>query len=111
MSDNSVSLTTAQAQITKWKDYCEDKGLSNRVKAINIPLDSLTPLLDIEGVASIRAYIGLPNNTTMAGLHLFIVGVDSEGNDIITGEDEKSMIMDFNAPCPATCDVNSPLNI
>jgi hypothetical protein len=110
MSDNSVSLATAQAEITNWKDYCEDKGLNDRVKAHNIPLDSIVPLLSIEGITSIRAYMGLADKNTMAGMHLYFVAVDGEGNDIIE-VDEKSVILELTTPCPATCDVNSPLNI
>lgn len=111
MPTNSVSLATAQADITNWKNYCIDKSLSNRVMAINIPRASLTPLLSMDTVVSIRAYIGLPNSSTMAGMHLFIVGVDSNGKDIIEDDDKQSLIMDFNAPCPLTCDLTSPLYI
>ena len=110
MSNNSVSLTTAQTAITNWYDYCGDKSLMSCVRAINIPLDSITPLLGTAGVSGIRAYIGLPDNSTMAGMHLYLVAVDSGGNDVIENSSTKqSMIMDFTTPCPSTCDTSSPL--
>lgn len=111
MPNNSVPLTTAQTDITNWKDYCINNELADRVKAINIPLDSLTPLLNLAEVVSIRAYFGLPNSSTMENMCLFIVGVDADGKDIIVDNDNNSLIMDFTSPCPKFCDTTSPLNI
>ena len=110
MPDNTVPLATAQEEITNWKNYCIAKSLSDRVKAINIPLNSLIPILEMQGVSGVRAYIGLAEDTTMAGMHLFIVGVDSDGADIVE-VNGKSAIYDLSLPCPNTCDSNSPLNI
>jgi pyrroloquinoline quinone (PQQ) biosynthesis protein C len=111
MPANAVTLAAAQAEITNWKTYCTNKSISDRVIAVKIPMESITPLLEIENISGIRTYIGLPDASKMAGMHVFVVAIDSNGNDIIEDGEGNSMIMDFNSPCPATCDVNSPLFI
>lgn len=64
--------------------------------------NALNSLLNQVGCVGARMYYGLKADQSQC---LVIVGVDSSGNDITTGE-----IMDFGIPCPNACSVDNALN-
>ena len=100
MAKNTITLQQAQQWAAKWR-----LNPANTVKAHLIPEIDITQLLTENGVANVRAYIGIDEN----GINkLMLVGVDANGNDMIN--DQKAQyIYDFTVPCPTTCDINSPL--
>ncbi|MEO5643391.1 MAG: hypothetical protein ABIQ40_14675 [Bacteroidia bacterium] len=57
-----------------------------------------------------RVYFGLSPQDLDYKMRLFLVPVDDAGNDVLPLDADGNMcVYDFNAPCPATCDINSPL--
>lgn len=100
MPQNTITLEQAQQWAQTWRS-----NPNNTVKAFLIPEADITQLLAEEGVANVRAYMGIDENNTQK---LMLVAVDAEGNDMIN-EENGQYIYDFTQPCPKTCDVNSPL--
>ena len=100
MSTNTITLATAQAWAKNWRDKPE-----NIVKAYLIPQADITQLMAETNVQDVRAYCGIDEN---GDYKLMLVGVDVNGNDLID-EAAGAYVYDFTAPCPRTCDVNSPL--
>lgn len=58
-----------------------------------------------------RVYVGKTNVTGFGDeWHLYLVPVTPAGVDVIPVDTEgMQYVYDFNSPCPATCDVSSPL--
>ena len=100
MPKNTITLQQAQQWAAKWR-----LNPANTVKAHLIPEIDITQLLAEEGVANVRAYIGIDENGTNK---LMLVAVNADGNDMIN-EDLGQYIYDFTIPCPSVCDVDSPL--
>ena len=100
MPTNTITLATAQAWAKTWL-----ANPANTVKAHLIPQINITQLMAEANVQDIRAYVGIDDNGVT---RLMLVGVDANGNDLID-DSNGYYIYDFTEPCPATCDVNSPL--
>jgi hypothetical protein len=80
----------------------------NSIKAFQINIDEVNDMLKEVGTNSIRLYFGLDNGVEK----LALVAVDANGQDIINPTVDGQQISgtyDFCAPCPPTCDINSPL--
>lgn len=122
---NTITLKTAKKWIKEWRDTESTYNKYHRLKAFNIPLIDLQEVMAEEGVASIRAYIGVAkfeNHDTkppeiIYQEKLLIVGVDKNGKDMIKtvdpsglGDENEDDIYDFVDPCPDMCDPDSPLN-
>ena len=120
---NTISLATAKEWAKNWRELESDYNKYNECRAFNIPKIDLQEVLTEEGVASIRAYIGVKetkNNKTGKTVYeekLMIVGVDKNNKDMIStvkstelGDGEDDDIYDFTDPCPHVCDPDSPLN-
>ena len=100
MADNVISLEKAQSWALRWRE-----NPSNIVKAFLIPHEDFAQLLARPSVDDIRAYVGVDDSGTHK---LMLVGVDKYGSDLIDA-DKKEYIYDFTQPCPAYCDMKSPL--
>ncbi len=100
MAKNTIKLEQAQEWAASWRS-----NPNNTVKAFLIPNIDITQLLAEKGVQDVRAYVGIDDNNEQK---LMLVGVDSEGNDLID-EANGQFIYDFTQPCPKKCDINSPL--
>lgn len=126
---NAVSLETAKKWVNEWRDQESTYNKYHNLKAFNIPLIDLQEVVKEKGVDSVRAYIGVAkyeNHDTkppeiMYQEKLLIVGVDKNGEDMITAvkgpggalisdPNSDGDIYDFTSPCPDACDPNSPLN-
>jgi hypothetical protein len=101
MSNNAIDLKEAK----EWAQLYR-KANPDGVIAYLIPKIDMTQLLNQEGVADFRAYLGYDPNMQME--KLMIVGVDENGNDLINAQ-KGNLIYDMTSPCPKTCDVTSPL--
>jgi hypothetical protein len=117
---NSISLKTAKEWAKRWRNKESSYNKHHDCRAFNIPLIDLQEVIKEEGVASVRAYIGV-DKKTIEGIVVFeeklmIVGVDKNGKDMISSEDgetldaESNDIFDFTKACPSLCDNSSPLN-
>lgn len=94
----------------------------HKLNAFNIPKIDLIEVLQEDGIASARAYLGVDkfvNKDTGEKVYkekLMIVGVNTEGKHMISQlkEDvlaaEAGDIYDFTEACPDLCDETSPLN-
>jgi hypothetical protein len=110
---NTISLKTAKKWAKKWRKQEGTYNKHHDCRAFNIPKIDLQEVLAEDGVANIRAYLGIDDNNEEK---LMIVGVDANGKDMISkkssglGDEEGDDIYDFTKPCPTHCDPSSPLN-
>ena len=122
---NTISLEIAKDWATRWRKKESSYNKYHECRAFNIPKIDLQEVLAEDGVASVRAYIGvekIPNPNGGKPTYeekLMIVGVNAQGKDMITvpgpngeliGDPEGGNIYDFSKPCPTYCDPGSPLN-
>ncbi|QTE24137.1 hypothetical protein [Polaribacter cellanae] len=119
---NTISLKTAKKWAKEWRDDEASYNKYFECRAFNIPKKDLIEVLQEEGVAGVRGYIGV-EKLKVEGENVFIeklmiVGVDKNGKDMLklSSEDadvldsEGGDIYDFTEPCPSACDDDSPLN-
>lgn len=96
---NVIPLKQAQQWAASWQEQ-------NELKAFLIQKDNIDSILEAGGgVTNFRGYLGFDNEGKPA---LMIVGVDSNGNDLIN-EEKGFFVYDANYPCPANCDPESAL--
>ena len=121
---NTITLKTAINWATNWRKLESTYNKYNECKAFNIPKIDLQEVLAEDGVASIRAYLGVKETVnpktkeTTYEEKLMIVGVDKNNKDMIStvkatdglGDGDEDDIYDFTDPCPSVCDPDSPLN-
>ncbi|MGJ8743480.1 hypothetical protein [Polaribacter sp.] len=121
---NTITLKTAKKWAKRWRKKESNYNSYNKLNAFNIPKIDLIEVLQEDGVASIRAYLGVEkfvNKDTGEKIYqekLMIVGVDVHGKDMLSVDrsgkaliaGNGSEIYDFTNPCPDSCDTESPLN-
>jgi hypothetical protein len=99
---DTISLATANEWVCNFQSYM-DGGISSQqwddIKADGflIPEVDLTELIGEQGVVNVRAYLGLRQDGPADTLKLVLVGVDNQGNDLL------SIIADLTSPCPPDC--------
>lgn len=100
MAQNTITLAQAQEWAANWR-----KNPDTKVIAFLIPEVDLTQVMAEKNTVNVRTYLGIDDGNKPK---LMIVGVDSNGKDLI---DEKNgqYIYDFSTGCQPNCDVNSPL--
>lgn len=119
-----VPLAEAEKDIKSYKKMMTDKlkvHQKNVLKAFTIDAQELMDILGISGSTpafpQIRVYLGKSNGDEAYDMKLFMTPVNSQGKDVIlTGNSEgKTLtesdpyVYDFIAPCPNSCDPDSPL--
>ncbi|MCO6173923.1 hypothetical protein NHF50_02585 [Flavobacterium sp. NRK F10] len=104
MAKNTISLETAQAWASRWKQEEGTYNQHNKLKAFLIPGIDIQQVMQEDGVVNVRAYLGVDENQVE---RLMVVGVDAEGNDMIS-EENGNYIYDFSEPCPNTCNQKAP---
>lgn len=104
MAKNTITLETAQAWANRWKQEEGTYNKHNKLKAFLVPGIDFQQVMQEEGVVNVRAYLGVDDNQVE---RLMIVGVDAEGNDMIS-DTEGYYIYDFSEPCPNTCNQKAP---
>ncbi|QNR24549.1 hypothetical protein [Croceimicrobium hydrocarbonivorans] len=107
LPEGVITEEEAVNRTTAWREGFLGQTLN--IRAFNIPKSDLVGLLSEDGVASVRAYLGYNANNPNNKFNLLLVGVDSNGDDMIN-YDNGNYIYDFTTPCPAMCDQYSPLN-
>lgn len=95
MSDYKITLAEGVAYTTAWRDKNPDL-----VRAFKVDKAAMTELFSDSNAVAFRAYLGYDGNTPQ----LVMVGVDSDGNDIL------DPVYDHAGPCPENCDEDSVLN-
>lgn len=111
---NSVPVNLAAVQTSNWRDYMTQElaDPNELIKGYFIPLDDLNDVMT-NAVNGARVYFALPQILPQAdirGLHLYIVAVDAEGNDILEGPNGESTVYDTTLPCPTMCGEPNELN-
>lgn len=101
--ENTISLELAQEWAERWKNT-QENGETPNFTAFLIPGIDVLQALEPEEAVSVRTYLGI-DDTDM--VKLMIVGVDSEGNDLID-ESRGFYIYDFTSLCPPYCTKNPP---
>lgn len=122
-----VDITTVQTELAQWRTF-NAQVLNGGQNSADIVNGYFIPIGDIQNVilgnatalgytpTGVRAYFALrsPQNTPAeANLHLYIVAVDQNGNDVVeytpppTQNDPNpqpvSLVYDTTVPCPPTC--------
>jgi len=95
MSTYTISESEAIAITTNYRENHTDL-----VRAFKIDKAEIDLIFNDPNAAGIRTYLGKDSN----GLRLVMVGVDSNGDDIL------GTYYDHCDPCPSNCDNNSILN-
>jgi len=122
-----VPVDDAAQMTANWREYYGNitgTDPHDALRAFRIPLEDLEDMVAMArkdaNITSVRAYLALgeaAGNTIIDPdvVHILLVPVaDSTptGTDILEvteGGKTVSTIRDFTTPCPAICDVNSPL--
>lgn len=100
MTQNTITLEQAQLWAANWR-----KNPNPDVIAFLIPEIDLTQVIAEPETVNVRTYLGIDENDRCK---LMIVGVDSNGNDLID-DSRGQYIYDFSSACKPDCDFNSPL--
>lgn len=118
-----VPLPEAKENIRRYNDRCAELLGTVPIKAYTIHAEDLMEVLGIPSseppiykYSHIRAYLGLDS---LNNFKLYLTPVEGAnlsadpkvaGTDVIlTDESGMQYVLDLNAPCPATCDLTSPL--
>lgn len=100
MAENTITLEQAQKWAQSWRN-----NPNTKVIAFLIPEVDLTQVMAERNTVNVRTYLGIDEDNNSK---LMIVGVDSNGNDLIDDKNGQ-YIYDFSKSCQPECDVNSPL--
>lgn len=80
MPRNTISLSQAQTWADNWNNNKVSYLKENDLKAFKIPKQVIEDVTASSEAIDIRTYLGLDKDSKP---HLMIVGVDSNGNDLI----------------------------
>lgn len=119
----TVSLQHAQIAIKNYRKYMHAHGIDNIVNGFLIIHADIVQALETQNEMPpssyhhFRGYIGLTDDTNPPATsdplyspwRFFVVPVDIKGDDVIPFVEGIPVVYDFDAPCPTTCDPNSPL--
>ncbi|WP_396145722.1 hypothetical protein [Flavobacterium sp.] len=100
MAENTITLEQAQKWARNWRN-----NPNTKVIAFLIPEVDLTQVMAEKNTVNIRTYLGIDDQNNSK---LMIVGVDSNGKDLIDDKNGQ-YIYDMTSACQPDCDVNSPL--
>ena len=98
--DHAISLADAAELTARYRT--QFSAGTFYIKGEYFGKNALNSLLNQTGCVGARMYYGLKADQTQC---LVIVGVDSNGNDMTTGE-----IMEMGLPCPTRCSDDNALN-
>lgn len=87
---HTIQLEDAVAMVQRYRDNQNEDNL----KALSLPKEDLTELLNQEGCAGLRFY---PASQFDGSFDLVIVGYDNEGNDML------EIIKNHLSRCPINC--------
>ncbi len=107
--NNSIPVNMASQQTADWRAYNLAVAPNNIVNGFFIPINSVNGAM-LNAQNGLRVYGALAQTGDPSSLHLVIVGVDINGNDVLTNPDGSSAIFDFTAPCPLCCGGGNSLN-
>lgn len=119
---NGVSLKFAKDATAAWRAfYAQNVGVpvNDAFRGFWIPINDLKSITDMAnsgGINGARIYLAKGTDTDPDLIHVFIVPTvpEVDGNDQPFDADiweinGVSTIYDFTTPCPAQCDLTSPL--
>ncbi len=122
-SSYQVPLAVAQDNIERYNNKCFEVLGIVPIKAYTIHAEDLMEVLGIPDVEPkiykydhVRAYLGMDTLnqfklylTPVEGANLSAVPKVAGKDVILKNADGEQYVLDLNAPCPATCDISSPL--
>ena len=111
-----VPIPEAAAQTQNWRNFMNSitpNEPTQRVNGYHIPIDDINNILS-HATSGVRVYFALPPNDpnppTQSAVHLYIVPLDANGNDILENQQGDSLIYDTIMPCPTMCGDGNVLN-
>jgi hypothetical protein len=115
---NTIGLEMAVNMTTNWRNYL-GKAMGENFRGFLIPFADIQNIMEIhkdKDLMGVRGYMSLADENTLSSVRFILVPVDSDGKDIVdmhvvgdADDDTQSTIYDFTQPCPAFCDMKSPL--
>jgi len=119
IKEKSVPLSTAKQWCTNWlttyKKYFPGAKDQEVLRGFTIPIEDILELANVHAQCSgVRAYLAIADLNDPQTAKILLVPIDEKGHDIPTEKfttivPPPSHIYDFTLPCPAQCDVTSPL--
>lgn len=111
---NSVPVDLAAVQTSNWRDYMTElvQDPNDMIKGYFIPISDLTDVMQ-NAQKGARVYFALPEQgeeVDIRGVHLYVVAVDEDGNDILENSNGDSLVYDTTVPCPNMCGEPNKLN-
>jgi hypothetical protein len=97
---NNITLVNAAAKTSAFRS-----SYPNRVKAIVVSQNDLSPILGQTGCVGVRFYFSLEDTSDSNSLNLVAVGIDNNGNDMTSG-----IMKNSGNPCPPYCSQTNSLN-
>jgi hypothetical protein len=118
---STINLEDAKALTKNWRDVNQTITINghpaNQIfpNAYKIDFSDLQAIMNTPGVDGMRIYFGYnaaspspdPSGSNFP-MRVVLVATDSSGNDILHTT-EPCGAYDYGQPCPAICDINSPL--
>lgn len=115
-----VPLAEAQECISRYRDFVTEHNIPNALYAFltihQDIIDAMEPKDKMPEMTygKFRVYLGLghtPTGHLYPEWRTFVIAVDPEGVDVPYRDPETGdlFVYDFNTPCPATCEISSPL--
>jgi hypothetical protein len=103
-----IPVLTAQQQTADWRDFINPIAGNAIVHSFFIPKEDIDAVYKY-AETGIRVYGALRIANDPTSLHLLVVGVDANGDDVIEDGGD-SIIYDTTQPCPNMCGGVSILN-
>ncbi len=98
----AIPLATAAIWTKNWRE----RKVIQDINGYFIPMGDITEAMLEIGITNMRGYLGIDGEGEN---HLLIVGVNSEGNDMID-EENGQFVYDHTKPCPQQCGNGNVLN-
>lgn len=103
---HAVSLDDAKTWISNWQNRNDINGMS--IRAHIIPVQDVNDIFNKDkGFEQYRGYNAI---TDQGEFKFLMVGVDSNGNDIVNYEDG-FYVYDMTTPCPSVCSAEKWWNL
>lgn len=96
---DTISVATFNLWKDNWKKSVGKNQATKTIQYFTMPVVDFSEVVG-EKPAKVRLYLGLDESVDPNVPHLMAVGVDSSGNNMISGDDH---VYDITQPCPPGC--------
>jgi len=104
-----VPIPDAAKETFRWREFIRTVAPQDPSAWINgyfIPIDDINSIMGY-AVNGARVYFAMREDSS---IHLYIVPVDGNGDDILENSQDESLVYDTTLPCPNMCGSPNELN-